>query len=89
MKYKSVMVTQRGGPEVLQVVEKELREPSARQARIRVLAAPVCLPDVTARYGRTPFCPGVPFAPGYAFIGTVDAVGSEATMSVQESASPR
>ncbi len=77
MKYKSVIVTRRGGPEVLQVVENELREPAPHEARIKVLAVPVCLPDVTARYGQTPFCPKVPFKPGYAVIGIVDAIGKE------------
>jgi NADPH:quinone reductase-like Zn-dependent oxidoreductase len=75
MRYKSVIVAERGGPEVLQVVENDLRAPAAREARIKVLAAPVCLPDVEARYGRTPFVPKVPFVPGYAVVGVVDAVG--------------
>lgn len=79
MKYKSVIVTKRGGPDVLQVIENELREPSSREVRIRVLAAPVCLPAVTARYGQTPFCPKVPFTPGYAVIGTIDATGNDVT----------
>ena len=79
MRYKSVIVTKRGGPEVLQVIENNLREPSLREVRIKVLAAPVCLPDVTARYGLTPFCPRVPFTPGYAVIGTIDAIGKEVT----------
>ena len=74
MKYKSVIVAKRGGPEVLQIVENQLREPSGREVRIKTLAVPVCLPDVTARHGQTPFCPKVPFSPGYAVIGTVDAV---------------
>ena len=30
MKYKSVVATKRGGPEVLQVVENELRAPDSR-----------------------------------------------------------
>jgi NADPH:quinone reductase-like Zn-dependent oxidoreductase len=77
MKYKSVIVTKRGGPEVLQVIENNLRKPSVREVRIKVLAAPVCLPDVTARYGQTPFCPRVPFTPGYAVIGTIDATGKD------------
>ena len=77
MRYKSVVVTKRGGPEVLQVIQNELRQPSAREVRIKVLAAPVCLPDVTARYGHTPFCPKVPFTPGYAVIGKVDAIGKD------------
>jgi NADPH:quinone reductase-like Zn-dependent oxidoreductase len=40
------------------------------------LAAPVCLPDVQARYGQSPFAPKTPFLPGYAVIGIVDAVGT-------------
>jgi NADPH:quinone reductase-like Zn-dependent oxidoreductase len=79
MIYKSVIVTKRGGPEVLHVIENNLREPAAQQVRIKVLAIPVCLPDVTARYGQTPFCPKVPFTPGYAVIGTIDATGNDVT----------
>ena len=73
MKYRSVKVTKRGGPEALQVVENDLRAPSAGEARIKVLATPVCGPDVQARYGQTPIAPKVPFVPGYAIIGNVDA----------------
>lgn len=35
----------------------------------------MCAPDITARYGWSPFVPKLPFTPGYAFIGSVDAVG--------------
>ena len=55
MKYKSVIVTQRGGPEVFRIIEDDLRVPSAEEARIKILAAPVSLPDVEARYRHTPF----------------------------------
>lgn len=79
MKYKSILVTKKGGPETLQVVENELRDPSPREARIKALAVPVCLPDVTSRYGQTPFCPKMPFSPGYAVIGTIDAIGKDVT----------
>jgi NADPH:quinone reductase-like Zn-dependent oxidoreductase len=75
MKYKSVVVTKRGGPEVLQVIENDLRMPSAGEARVKILATPVCLPDVEARYGRSPFTLKIPFVPGYAIIGVVDAIG--------------
>jgi NADPH:quinone reductase-like Zn-dependent oxidoreductase len=75
MKYKSVIVTKRGGPEVLQVIENDLRAPSPSEARIRILATPVCGPDISARYGDTPFAPRIPYVPGYAIIGTVDAIG--------------
>jgi NADPH:quinone reductase-like Zn-dependent oxidoreductase len=76
MKYKSVMVTKRGSPETLQVVENDLRAPSAGEVRVRVLATPVCGPDIQARYGQTPIAPRVPFVPGYAIVGDVDAIGS-------------
>ena len=79
MKYKSVIATRRGSPEVLQVVENDLRVPSAGEARIRVLATLVCAPDITARYGHTPFAPKTPFVPGYAIIGVVDAIGDGVT----------
>ncbi len=77
MKNKKVVVSERGGPEVLQIVEEDLRSPSAGEVRVKILAAPVCLPDVQARYGRSPYAPRTPFVPGYAVIGIVDAAGPE------------
>ncbi len=64
----------------MQIVENDLRAPAAGEARIRVLAAPVCRPDVTVRQGvslyrGTPLAQKLPFTPGYAIIGEVDAVG--------------
>jgi NADPH:quinone reductase-like Zn-dependent oxidoreductase len=75
MKYKSVIVPRLGGPEVLQVTENELRPPRAGEVRVKVLAAPVCAPDLTARRGQSPFLPRLPFTPGYAVIGNVEAIG--------------
>ena len=79
MRYRSVIVTERGGPDVLQVVENDLRPPSAGEVRIKILATPVCGPDIQARYGQTPIAPKVPFVPGYALIGDVDAIGTGVT----------
>jgi len=79
MTYKRVIVTERGGPETLKAVECDLRPPSAGEVRVRVRAAPVSSPDVSSRYGRTPFAPKVPFVPGYAVIGVVDALGEGVT----------
>lgn len=80
MTYRSVIATRTGPPEVLQVVENELRAPPKGQARIRVLAAAVSRPDITVRSGQslysgTPLGQKIPFVPGYAIIGDVDAVG--------------
>jgi NADPH:quinone reductase len=75
MKYKSVTVTSRGGLDALQIDENELRAPAAGEARVRVLATPVCQDDMAARVGNRPFLPKTPFVPGYSFLGIVDAIG--------------
>ena len=80
MKYKSVVVTKRGGPEVLKIVENDLREPAASEVRIKVLAAGVGRTDINYRHGDSPFSPKVPFVPGYEIMGIVDAVGEGSTM---------
>ena len=77
VKYKSVVVTERGGLEVLKIVENDLRPPSAGEARIRILATPVVQDDVAVRVGNRPFLAKPPFIPGYSFLGVVDAVGKE------------
>jgi NADPH:quinone reductase-like Zn-dependent oxidoreductase len=79
MKYRSVIVTRRGGPEALQVVDNDLRDPAAGEARVRILATPVCQDDVAARVGNRPFLPKIPFVPGYSMVGIVDAVGEGVT----------
>lgn len=79
MKYKSIVVTERGGPETLQIVENDLRPPSSGEARIRILAVAVCRDDVAARVGNRPFLPKIPFVPGYSMIGVVDAIGEGVT----------
>ena len=41
MTYRCLIVPEYGGPDVLQVVEQELRPPGKGEARVRVLAASV------------------------------------------------
>ncbi|MFB0517626.1 MAG: medium chain dehydrogenase/reductase family protein [Candidatus Neomarinimicrobiota bacterium] len=79
MKYKSIIVTRRGGPEVLEIIEHDLRRPSAGEARIRILATGVCQDDIAARLGNRPFLPKLPFVPGYSILGVVDAIGEGVT----------
>jgi len=75
MKYKNVVVTGRGGLEMVRILDADLRPPVAGEARIRVLATPVCQDDIAIRIGNRPFLKKPPYIPGYAFIGTIDAVG--------------
>ncbi|MDH5459117.1 MAG: medium chain dehydrogenase/reductase family protein, partial [Nitrospinota bacterium] len=72
-------VTRRGSPEVLEIIENDLRPPSAGEARIRILAAGVCQDDIAARIGNRPFLPKIPFVPGYTILGVVDAIGEGVT----------
>lgn len=55
MRYKSVVVTRRGGLEVLQTMENELRAPSPGEARIKIQVTPVCQDDVALSIGNRPF----------------------------------
>ena len=75
MKYKHIVVVKRGSPENLRIEECDLRDPSAKEVRVKVLACSVCQPDVQNRYGLSPFPPKVPYEPGCAIVGAVDAVG--------------
>lgn len=73
--YRAVMLTKKGGPEVLQVVELPLQEPGPGELRVRVRAAGVGATDLTMLQGSYPFAPRIPFVPGYEVAGVVDAVG--------------
>lgn len=75
MTYQSIIVPEYGGPEVMQVITRPLRAPLPGEARIKTQAASVTLPEVEARYGRSPFPPQLPFTPGYAVVGVIEKVG--------------
>jgi NADPH:quinone reductase-like Zn-dependent oxidoreductase len=77
--YRAVMLTRRGGPEVLQVVELPLQEPGPGEVRVRVRATGVGATDLTMLDGSYPFAPRIPFVPGYEVAGVVDAVGAGVT----------
>ena len=79
MSYKSVFVTRRGGPEVLEIIENDLRAPTHGEVRIRVLATPVCQDDIATRIGNRPFLPKTPFVPGYSILGVVETIGEGVT----------
>ncbi len=76
MKHHCIVVTQHGGPEVLQVVEEELPEPGAGEVRVKVLAAGVSAYDLMfRRSGLLPGTPRVPFTLGEDVVGVVDKLG--------------
>lgn len=76
---QAVMLTKKGGPEVLETQELPLPEPKAGEVRVRILATGVGSTDITMRRGSYPYAPPIPFVPGYETIGLVDAVGANVT----------
>jgi NADPH2:quinone reductase len=76
---RAVMLTRKGGPEVLETVELPLPEPGPGALRVRVRATGVGATDVTMRRGRYPYAPPIPFVPGYETVGEVDALGPGVT----------
>lgn len=69
-----VRVRGRGGPEVLQLEQREPPRPRARQVRIAVEAAGVAYGDVMRRCGV--LAPPGSFTPGYDVVGRIEALGS-------------
>jgi NADPH2:quinone reductase len=78
MRSRRVLVTRRGGPEVLQIIEEDVREPEAGEVRIRTLAAGVSFADIFMREGFHPesIFRRTPFTPGWDIVGRVDATGA-------------
>ena len=77
--YRAVMLTKKGGPEVLQTVELPVEHPGPGQLRVRVRAAGVGATDLIMLAGNYPYAPKMPFVPGYEAAGVVDAIGAGVT----------
>src|ERR1700758_5695568 len=78
-KYRAVMLTKKGGPEVLQVVELPVEAPGPGKLRVQVRAAGVGATDLIMLQGNYPFAPKIPFVPGYEVVGVIDAIGNGVT----------
>lgn len=74
---RAVVVTEQGGPEVLQVQERGTPEPGEGQVRVDVQAAGVNFIDVYQRSGTYPM--DTPFVAGSEGAGTVSALGPGVT----------
>lgn len=72
---KRIVVKQRGGPAVLQMVEEDLPVPGMGEVRVKVLAAGVSAFDVMVRSISFPGFPKLPFTPGCDIAGMVDEPG--------------
>ena len=78
---RSVSQDRLGGPEVLQVVDRDVPEPRPTEIRVRVAAAGVNPVDWKTRQGRgmAAVLGGPPFSVGWDVAGVVDALGMGVT----------
>jgi NADPH:quinone reductase-like Zn-dependent oxidoreductase len=72
---RAVVITEHGGPEVLQVQERPDPPVGAGEVRIAVKAAGINFADTLARTGLYPDAPKVPCVVGYEVAGEVESVG--------------
>jgi NADPH2:quinone reductase len=77
--YRAVMVTKKGGPEVLQVVELPIAHPGPGQVLVRVRAAGVGSTDLLMLSGKYLYAPKIPMVPGYEIAGVVEEIGGSVT----------
>src|SRR5439155_23490469 len=80
-KMRAAIITQPGGPEVLEIHDVEMPEPAGEQVRIRVRASGINRADLLQRAGGYPAPAGSPSnIPGLEFAGEVDAIGPQVRM---------
>jgi NADPH:quinone reductase-like Zn-dependent oxidoreductase len=75
---RAVGVTRPGGPEVLEVIERDVREPAPGEVRIAVKAASVNPTDIGLRERGVDGVPP-PWVPGMDAAGVIESVGEGAT----------
>ena len=77
---KAIVITQPGGPEVLQLAERPVPQFQPNEVLIKVFAAGINRPDVFQRKGNYPPPPGAPTdIPGLEIAGTIAEIGAAVT----------
>ena len=82
MQFKSIIISKKGGPEVLKVVEKELVAPVNDEVLIKIQACVVGGTDIIMRHYNFPGTPKIPFVPGYEIVGIVHETGPLSTFKI-------
>lgn len=76
-KSRRIVVTRRGGPEVMRFLDTDMPTPSRGEVRVRTATVGVSAYDATIRSTRLPGNPRPPFTPGEDVVGIVDAIGAD------------
>ena len=79
---RAVVVSQHGGPEMLQVTDAPAIQPGPGELLVDVAAVGVNFADIYAREGRYPYARELPFVLGQEGAGTVAATGSGTEFAV-------
>jgi NADPH2:quinone reductase len=74
---RAIVVERYGGPDVLQVSQREVPRPGAGQLLVDVVAASVNVMDIYQRQGAAGYAGGLPYVPGDEGAGVIAAVGFE------------
>ena len=74
---KAILISQTGGPDVLQYTDVPTPQPKPNEALVRIAAAGVNFIDVYHREGRYPV--KLPFVLGQEGAGTITEVGAESS----------
>ncbi len=78
---KAIIITRPGGPEVLEMQDRQKPEPGVGQIRVRVRASALNRADILQREGNYPVPPGAPAdIIGMEYVGEVDALGPSASL---------
>lgn len=73
---RAVVITAHGGPEVLEIQERQTPQPGVGEVRVRIHASALNRADISQRLGRYPAPPGSPpDIPGLEYAGEVDTLG--------------
>ncbi len=72
---RAVVITRHGGPEVMEVQERDDPRPSPGEVRIEVAASGITFSDVLARIGLYGAAPKTPCVVGYEVAGTIAELG--------------
>jgi NADPH:quinone reductase-like Zn-dependent oxidoreductase len=73
---KQIVITRKGGADVLEIREAPDPEPAKGEVLIRVRASGINFADILARQGIYPDAPKIPCVVGYEVAGTVEALGA-------------
>src|SRR5688572_23183432 len=77
---RAIVITQPGGPDVLQIKERTIPQPGNNEVLIKVKASGVNRPDIIQRKGNYPPPPGAPAdIPGLEVAGIIEARGNSVT----------